>query len=555
MARKKKKHRFKNHHSSLVDHKRVGRRVLPPMRQLDGMESVPWLRDAFPDMLLICSIIADDPRATVFACARVLDTIADVLPTPGADDPAALIITGSLTSLEAVPEDKRGAVLEALEKADLYHVAVSEDFAHSLAMYPDAPGQWLLGPWRRRGIAVDWEKAQAHLKRVILACADGRTPASTGAKHVFFRAYARSGKLHLGPAIDTAKLLTRYPNGLSEHELERVDAFVRAGFLALIRVNDTRVTGRLAWAQAFWRKNWSIFPCSQPAAATPPSDSDKHDNEALYTFADQMSAQRKEIEDRFLRGAETTDPDLYSPDRYEVLTGLVARSLRLLEGAIRSPLLWTDEYGTPLLRSIIEAKIVLHWLIKRQDQALFEAFKDYGRGHLKLLALHVRDYLATMEESPPALVEYAEALGRQVNEDASEEFQDIDLSTSFAGVTIRDMAIEAGLKRDYDLVYSPASSSTHGEWTALDRYALERCTNPTHMWHRVPRRPKPLMVGEGMIEFLLTQVEEIIDYYLHHIARRARSASLTTPSYITGSDGWKSFKHRGADTKRRPALG
>ena len=145
--------------------------------------------------------------------------------------------------------------------------------------------------------------------------------------------------------------------------------------------------------------------------ATTPSDGEKHDNEGLYAFADQMSARKKEIETRFLRGAETTDPDLYLPDRYEVLTGLVARSLRLLEGAIRSPLLWTDEYGTPLLRSIIEAKIVFHWLIARHDQALFEAFKDYGRGHLKLLALHVRDYLSTMEEPPPALVEYAEALG------------------------------------------------------------------------------------------------------------------------------------------------
>jgi hypothetical protein len=514
MAKKKKKHRFKSYHSSLSDHKRVGRRVVPPMRQLGSMKSVPWLRDVFPDMLWVCSIIADDPRATVFACAKVLDTIAAALPAPVADDPGSLIITGSLTSLEAVPEDKRETVLDALEKADLYEVAVPEDFAHSLAMYPDAPGQWLLAPWKRRAAAVDWEKAQAHLKRVILACADGRTPASTAAKHVFFRAYARSGKLHLGPAIETAKLLTRYPNGLSEDELKRVDAFVRAGFLALIGVNDAHVARRLAWAQAFWRKNWSIFPCSQPAATTAPSEKEKHDNEGLYAFADRMSARKKEIESRFLRGAETTDPDLYSPDRYEVLTGLVARSLRLLEGVIRSPLLWTDEYGTPLLRSIIETKIVLHWLVARGDQALFEAFKDYGRGHLKLLALHVRDYLSAMEEPPAALVEYAEALERQANEEASEEFQDIDLSTSFAGVTIRDMAIEVGLKRDYDLVYSPASSSTHGEWTALDRYALERCTNPTHMWHRVPRRPKPLLVGEGMIEFLLTQVEEIVDHYL-----------------------------------------
>ena len=82
MAKKKKKHRFKSHHLSLADHKKVGRRVLPPMRQIDGMKTVPWLRDVFVDMLFICSIIGDEPRATVFVCAKVLDTIADALPTP-----------------------------------------------------------------------------------------------------------------------------------------------------------------------------------------------------------------------------------------------------------------------------------------------------------------------------------------------------------------------------------------------------------------------------------------------------------------------------------------
>lgn len=432
-------------------------------------------------MLWICSTIADgDPHARVFACSKILDTIADALPAPATEQPPPPVIAGTLTSFESIPEDKRETVIGALEKANLYDVSVTDDFAHCLAMYSDAPGQWLLAPWKRREIAVDWEKAQGHLKRVILACADGRSPASTAAKHVYFRAYARAGRLHMTSAIETAKLLPRYPHGLSAEELERVDAFVRAGFLAMIGLDEALVARRHEWAKAFWRKNWSIFPCTQPATATS-RESEKHDHEALLAFADKLTERKKEIDARFLHGAQTIDPDLYSPDRYEVLTGLVARSLRLLEGAIRSPLLWTDEYGTPLLRSIVESKIVLHWLIARKDQALFEAFKDYGRGHLKLLALHVRDYLSTMDDPPRALVQYAEALGRQANEEASEEFQDIDLSTSFA------------------------------------RYALERCANPVHMWHRVPRRPNPVSVGEGIIEFLLTQVDELVEHYLRHI--------------------------------------
>lgn len=486
------------------------------MRQLENMQTVPWLRDVFPDMLWICSLVADDPRAGIFTCSKVLDTIADALPPLTEEDP--LIIKGTLTSFEALPEELRRSALAALDKKGLYDTAVPEGFAHCLGMYSDAPGQWLLAPWKERGIPIDWEIAQRHLKSVIRACADGRSPGSTAAKHVYFRAYARAGRLHFSSAIETVKLLMRYPDDLSEGELQRVDAFVRAGFLATIRIGDDIAERRLAWAQPFWRKNWAIFPCMPQGATATTTDDQQHDHEGLRAFAESLKTRKTELETRFLDKAQRTDPDLYLPDRFEVLTGLVARCLRLLEGAVQSPLLWTDEYGTPLLRSIVEAKIVFHWLVARNDAALFTAFKDYGRGHLKLLALHVRDYLSSMDTPPPALVEYAEALGREVNDEISEEFQEVDLGTSFAGVTIREMAIEVGLKRDYDFIYSPASSSAHGEWTALDRYALERCSNPAHMWHRVPRRPGSLLVGEGLVEFLVGQVEQVVDHYVQHIA-------------------------------------
>jgi hypothetical protein len=47
------------------------------------------------------------------------------------------------------------------------------------------------------------------------------------------------------------------------------------------------------------------------------------------------------------------------------------------------------------------------------------------------------------------------------------------------------MAADVGMKEQYDLVYSMASATAHGEWHSLDRYALTRCTNPLHRWHRI----------------------------------------------------------------------
>jgi hypothetical protein len=37
------------------------------------------------------------------------------------------------------------------------------------------------------------------------------------------------------------------------------------------------------------------------------------------------------------------------------------------------------------------------------------------------------------------------------------------------------------------------------------------------MWHRVPRRPGSLLVREGLVEFLVGQVEQVVDHYVERI--------------------------------------
>jgi hypothetical protein len=47
------------------------------------------------------------------------------------------------------------------------------------------------------------------------------------------------------------------------------------------------------------------------------------------------------------------------------------------------------------------------------------------------------------------------------------------------------MAIEAGLKREYDLSYAPLSSSNHGEWPTVRDNDTLICAEPLHRNHRV----------------------------------------------------------------------
>jgi hypothetical protein len=72
-------------------------------------------------------------------------------------------------------------VIKKLERAGGYEVAVPEDFAHALGMYPGSPGSWLIEPWRQRGLTIDWEVAQRFLGGVISDGHHGQSDVATRA--------------------------------------------------------------------------------------------------------------------------------------------------------------------------------------------------------------------------------------------------------------------------------------------------------------------------------------------------------------------------------------
>ena len=79
---------------------------------------------------------------------------------------------------------------------------------------------------------------------------------------------------------------------------------------------------------------------------------------------------------------------------------------------------------------------------------------------------------------------------------------------------MRTMAFEAGLEDLYRNVYQAASGVQHGEWWALEDYALQRCLNPLHRFHAVPS-VQP--VGE--------EDPEVGEYF---VARLAHIVSIAT---------------------------
>ena len=175
--------------------------------------------------------------------------------------------------------------------------------------------------------------------------------------------------------------------------------------------------------------------------------------------------------------------DLENPTSSEVRLGLASRELRLLSYLARNPMFWEYPVAEYVLRPMVDTRILVAWLISRDDSELYEKFKSFGAGRLKLRKLHLEDFVEA-EELSDQFEDHLDYLEARVNSETLEEFQTVDLGSNFAGKSIRDMAREAGLKRLYDLDYAPLSAEHHGEWASLEDWDLAISDDSLHQGHR-----------------------------------------------------------------------
>src|SRR5204863_302436 len=158
-------------------------------------------------------------------------------------------------------------------------------------------------------------------------------------------------------------------------------------------------------------------------------------------FVEAIDELGNELRDRQHR----VEIDNYEPTADEVKLGLASRTFRLLRHLAADPDLWTNEMGPHVLRSMIDARIIIAWLLKQNDPELFHKFKDYGLGKRKLFKLQLEELMdreeLSSDEGDEALHRRLEA---EVNQDLMEEFIRIDVGGSFSGKNIRQMAKEAG---------------------------------------------------------------------------------------------------------------
>jgi hypothetical protein len=272
------------------------------------------------------------------------------------------------------------------------------------------------------------------------------------------------------PGTGVYELIPKYPGGLTKDEQGQVESAIRAMWLASFGQEVAGEPELLDWPRAFWRRNRELVACRaafQREEITMPETDGLLDPEplmqvsemhAILAAVDQLGERLRTEQMAFLNDPECDDPN-------EVLLGLASRMYRLLSGFLARPTAWVPDTAALHLRPLVDARILAGWLLVENDPAIFEAYRSHGLGRLKLLREHIKEDLG--DDPPEGAREMLEHFDRRVNLETEEWSQSVNLGAAFTDVSQREMAIQAGLKREYDLSYAPLSAENHGDWSSV----------------------------------------------------------------------------------------
>jgi len=483
MSRKRRKKGTKQKNtSSLKEHRRVRKVLQPPLAQLP-VTPLGWVTDLLPDMLWIDSILDNrtlGQAAGLFHSA--LDVLDEFVPTDSSS-----VLTGLISSFQLVPADKHPEAINALRSAKLYEHILPEGLKHGLSLYSQCPMLWMLSEWRQN-THVDFEVGVRYLKEVVVRLFASRSKHSTRCRMFALARMIKHGKiLFAKDASEAVELLPKYSDSMPEEQQKKVESIARALFASFYGSEDLRTS---RWVPYFWRHNYEISAC-EIRMEEPVTARDLTQNE-LY----QLDNALMKLKSTYREASLKAKLDLYDLDRDEVLFGLTSRQFRLFSAIASDPQLWTPDLGFMLHRVMADTLIVISWLVHKGDLSLYQRFKRHSVGKQKLYKLHLAEI---GEQTGLDTEELEESLAERINEELWEELLPIELGAVFEGTNSRKMAKEVGLEHLYNLVYSPASAELHGEWTSLKEYHLQRCANPLHRFHWLPRFQIDNLLSPGIV--------------------------------------------------------
>ncbi|MDX6499809.1 MAG: hypothetical protein QOG23_3069 [Blastocatellia bacterium] len=418
MSHKKAKAERKSSKSSpLQDHKHVKKSLIPPLVNL-GVKLDNWSADTLPELFWAdCLLVTHEFNQAGAVFHRTLDTIDKFVPAESKE-----IVNGLVTSFLLVPIEKRADVQRSLEQQGLDEAVFSDPFKHAISLYGECPMYWLFEDWRSNH-HVDLEEGIRYMREATERLLASRSKHATRCRMFSLARLANRGKLIFvkGAVENVIDDLCAYSDSMAEEDQKRTEATVRAMFGAHLSLGyrDTRT-----WPPYFWRHNYRLSLCAPLASSIETVSASRISQKSAKELVQPLNRLKQGYEQACFKA----ELDLYSPDRDDVLFGLVSRQFRLFSVLAEDMNLWSPDVGLMFHRIMADGLIILSYLVRANDPALFTRFKRYSLGKQKLYKFHLADY---SERTGIDTAEMEEDLADRINAEISEEFVTIELGGVF----------------------------------------------------------------------------------------------------------------------------
>lgn len=440
-------------YSRVDQHKREGKRLIPPLAQISQMQLHSWRDDRLPQMIWTALL-------TLLKRKGYLEIFRSVA-HQGQELGKAFDGRLEHSALAKLEPDVFDKLL-----APVLHSAEAKAVLNPLLLFDQLPDKH-------------------HWERHITKPADA-TPLEEVARAVaqtsFHQSEAATDIRWLRVLSMIAADRMKFPHEMAER-VQEIFEFPYRGDLRQVRPSIRATEGAFAnpemggvddkWPEEFWRECWEHTHCIV-------APRNRVDSPATKNVVKQLVEIYRASAAHFLDNTTNTNLDA----RKDATFGLVFYGLNLAITLNSGPAQHRAE-GRLLIRTLVECVVTLAFLVHKDQDALWMKYRQYGSGQAKLAFLKLVDLDAG---DLPGYVNVDE-LEELANEDVWQEFQNVDLG-SWASSDLRKMSEEAGLKPVYDKYYGWPSGFVHGQWAAVRDTTFDQCLNPLHRLHRVPSTPR-----------------------------------------------------------------
>jgi hypothetical protein len=436
--------------TDISKHKREGSVLKPPFRQLVDVSPSSWKDDRLPEMLWAVLLIGNLKREEALNVFRKVAAFISMRPE---------LSDVTHSGIAAWSKESRLDLVNLLKQSH----SDAKKILQSLVIFSQLPGhsEWV----EVLGDPADKTQVVDYLTNGIRMTLWHQSQEATDCRWIRFLCEIHGGKVKFSSAIggidETLKGVFEYPN---YGDLRHIRPFIRASEISMNMRNEGKSND---WPEKFWKA------CLKSTMCVPLSRKEQR-KDTIRVSHDQVNRIRYLLLLHYMKNDESTAIE----SRHDAIFGFGFYALRLLDEVVATNLS-RGAIGRIVLRSFVECYITLAYLIKKDDPALWEEFRNYGIGQMKLSYLKARD-----SKDKPAFID-EEFLKQITNEDKSEEFSDIELS-HWASSDLRKMSEEAGCKDLYDAYYNWTSTFSHSSWGAIRESSFTMCANPLHRLHLIP---------------------------------------------------------------------